>query len=231
MSTKFSKLTYDQDKICTPCKKFEVPCIILPECHEKYRARQIHRRQYLYDYEDWYRVRVIYLDYYYGRYETRLPVYRSLYSHRTLFWVSFSHLEVGINSPKSKYSKLQQVLVNGNYKHVVVEPSLTWNAVAPTEIQDSRTYDTKAPIYRFRTVSKYVKGGFPKDRLVRTNTSTEKDRFHFNFYLQEDPRVFLSTPTYKEWTNKQDRVPTTYTKTFLAQREIRFHPFCSYRLH
>jgi hypothetical protein len=126
------------------------------------------------------------LDYYNSRHETRLPVHRSLYSHRTLFQVSFSHLEVVIYSPKSKYAQLQQVLVNGNYKHVVVEPSLTWNAVAPTETQDCRTYDTEAPINLFRIVSKYVKGGLPKDRLVRTNTSTEKDRYHLNFVQRVD---------------------------------------------
>jgi hypothetical protein len=59
-STTFSKLTYDQDKICTRCKKFEVPCIFLPEAQEKYRKRQINSRQYNYAYADWYRVRVIY---------------------------------------------------------------------------------------------------------------------------------------------------------------------------
>jgi hypothetical protein len=230
-STKFSKLTYDQDKICTRCKKFEVPCIFLPEGHEKYREREINSRQYHYAYADWYRVRVIYLDYYYSRYETRLPVYRSLYSHRTLFRVSFSHLEVAIDSPRCKYAHREYISVNGKFKPILVEPSLTWDKAVPKEIQEYRTYDTEEPINRFRIVSKYLKGGFPKDRLVRTNTSTEKDRFNLNFYLQEDPRVFLSTPTYKEWTDKQDRVPTTYTETFVVQRTIRFHPFRSYRRH
>jgi hypothetical protein len=142
--------------------------------------------------------------------------------------VSFSHLEVAINSPKSKYAQLQVALVDGNYKHIVVEPSLTWYTQVPTEIKDYRSYDTETPINQFRIVSKYVKGGFPKDRLVRTNISTEKDRYHLNFYLKEDPRVFLSTPTYKEWTDKQNRVPTTFDEKFVVQREIRFHPFCRY---
>jgi hypothetical protein len=82
---------------------------------------------------------------------------------------------VAIDSPTSKYAQLQQVLLNGNYKHIVVEPSLTWYKRAPTEIKDYRSYDTETPINRFRIVSKYVKGSFPKDRLVRTNISTEKD--------------------------------------------------------
>jgi hypothetical protein len=68
-------------------------------------------------------------------------------------------------------------------------------------------------------------GGFPKDRIVRTNISTDKYRYHLNFYLREDPQVFLSTPTYKEWTNKQDQVPITFDETFVVEREILFHPF------
>jgi hypothetical protein len=79
---------------------------------------------------------------------------------------------VAIDSPKSKYAQLEYIRVNGKSKHVLVEPSLTYYARAPTEIQDYRTYDTEAPINQFRIVSKYLMGCFPKDRLVRTNIST-----------------------------------------------------------
>jgi hypothetical protein len=38
-------------------------------------------------------------------------------------------------------------------------------------------------------------------------------------YIKEDPRVFLSTPTYEECINQ---MPSTYTQIFVAQRFIVF---------
>jgi ribosomal protein L24E len=56
-------------------------------------------------------------------------------------------------------------------------------------------------------------------------------------YVEEDPQVFLFKPTKEEWINKQNRVPTTFTKTFVEkhlavfkQRQKRLQSFCNYRL-
>jgi hypothetical protein len=149
----FSRLTYNQDKLRVRCKKLSLPTTtVLPSFSIRLNS----------EYADWYRIRIIYLDYHYSRYESRLPVHRSLYSHRTLFRVSFSHLEVAINCANK--TRLEEVRSpNGRWKFIQVDPQLTFGHQIPTERPYSRKYDTKTPLNTFQVIYKSVKGGFPKD--------------------------------------------------------------------
>jgi hypothetical protein len=87
--------------------------------------------------------------------------------------VSFSHLEIGISF--TKQTILKEVRLNGEWRKNMVVWQLTFDNQVPTELPNSRTYDTKAPVNCFQIISKYVKGGFPKDQLVRTSISTGED--------------------------------------------------------
>jgi hypothetical protein len=138
---------------------------------------------------------------------------------------------VAINCPEHKYSQLKEVPVYGFYKHSTVEPKLTFDTQVKTELLHYRTSNTKAPINRFWVISKYVKGGFPKYQPVCTGISTGEDRNNLQFYLQEDTKVFLCNPSYKEWTDKQNRVPTTFTETLVEEEVLQFHPFCRFLHH
>jgi hypothetical protein len=80
-----------------------------------------------------------------------------------------------------------------------------------------KEYDNEKPINQFRVLSKYVKGGYPRDRVLQENLDTEEDTYSLQFYIKEDPRVFLITPTYEEWIDKQNQVPSTYTQIFVKQ--------------
>jgi hypothetical protein len=88
--------------------------------------------------------------------------------------VSFSNLEIAINC--AKRARLEEVRrSDGGWKFITVDAPLTFGNQIPTELPYSRTYDTKAMINRIRVISKYVKGGFPKDQLVRTGVSAGED--------------------------------------------------------
>jgi hypothetical protein len=58
--------------------------------------------------------------------------------------------------------------------------------------------------------------------VLRENLDTEEDTYSLQFYIKEDPRVFLSTPTYEEWINKQNQVSSTYAQIFVKQKLIVF---------
>jgi hypothetical protein len=76
---------------------------------------------------------------------------------------------------------------------------------APKQLYFDSHHDSAAPLMnRLRVVSKYAKGGFPKDQLVRNDIGIEEDRYSHGLYVEEDPRVFLRTPTYTEWIDKQN---------------------------
>jgi hypothetical protein len=67
--------------------------------------------------------------------------------------------------------------------------------------------------------------------VLRDNLETEEGTYLLQFYTKEAPRVFLSTPTYKEWINKQNQIPSTYTQIFVAQKLIVFKSPGQTRLH
>jgi hypothetical protein len=58
--------------------------------------------------------------------------------------------------------------------------------------------------------------------LVRTSISTGEDRYTLKFYFEEDPRIFLCPPTYKEWIDKQNQVPAAFTEKFVMQKIVIF---------
>jgi hypothetical protein len=135
---------------------------------------------------DYYWLQITHLDYHCIRNKTRLPVVRSLYSQRTLFRVSFYYIE-WVNSYKEHFTKIE----------------------VPQNKYFNKRHNRKAPINWFRIVSKYVKGGFPRDRVLQENLDTEEDAYSLRSYNREEPRVCWSTPTYKQWINKQNQVPST----------------------
>jgi hypothetical protein len=101
----FLGLTYNQDKLRVRWKRLSLPPTTeLPNFLIRLN----------YEYADLFWVKIIDLDYHYSRRESQFPVHRSLYSHCTLFRVSFSHLEVAINCPEHRHAQLKEVEVNGN---------------------------------------------------------------------------------------------------------------------
>jgi hypothetical protein len=104
-----------------------------------------------YGYSDHNWLRITHLDYHYSRNETRLPVIGSLYSQ---FRVSFSYIEKD-NSYQKHFTK-QEV---------------------PKKSFFNNKYNSEAPINRFCVLSKYVKGGFSRDRLIRQNLDTEGETY------------------------------------------------------
>jgi hypothetical protein len=81
-------------------------------------------------------------------------------------------------------------------------------------------YNSLAPINRFQVLSKTVKGGFSRDWVLQENLDTEEDTYSLQFYNEEDPRFFLCTPTYKEWINKQNQIPSTLLKSLSNKNEL-----------
>jgi hypothetical protein len=85
-------------------------------------------------------------------------------------------MEVAINCTEQRYYHLDEVEVYGEHKFISVDPQLTFGNQVPTELPHYNTYDTKPRINRFRVIFKYVKGGFPEDRLVQMGISTGEAR-------------------------------------------------------
>jgi hypothetical protein len=112
----FSKLKYNQDKLGMRCEKLDIPCVVLPEKYQEYRIRN-------YGYANLYRLQFSYWDYHLSRYDTQLPILRSLFSQPTLFWVSFLDIEwVNFNQRisqskkrRSNYSGTQSTIVQRQY--------------------------------------------------------------------------------------------------------------------
>jgi hypothetical protein len=108
-----------------------------------------------------YQLQITHSDYHYSTNETQF------FSQQTLFPVSFSHKE----------------WVKSFSKHFTKQET-------PRQLLWRSEHDSAAPVNRFRVVSKYVKGGLPKDRLVQSNIGIEEDRYSQRLYVEEDPRVF-----------------------------------------
>jgi hypothetical protein len=81
-----------------------------------------------------------------------------------------------------------------------------------------KEYNSEAPINRFRILSKYINGGISRDRVLQENLDTEEDAYALQFYIKEDPRVFLSTPTTK--SGSINKIKYQPTQIFDAQKLI-----------
>jgi hypothetical protein len=144
--TPFWKLIYNQDKLSTIFPKLDIPCVVLPK-KLKYQEYRIENNGYAY----LYRLRITLLNYHYSTNKTQLPVLRSLFSQRTLFRVSFSHIE-WVKSCSKNVTKQE----------------------APRQLVWRSEHDSAAPVNKFWVVSKYVKGGFPKE--ISTNRHRDRRR-------------------------------------------------------
>jgi hypothetical protein len=197
----FSTLSPNQDKRKTNCKKLKLSSGILPEEYQDYCNEA-------YGYSDHYWLLITQLDYHYSRNKTRLPVIWSLYSQRTLFQDAIPYIAWVISCTEH----------------------FTKGEVLQNNFLDKED-DSEAPINWFQVLSKNVKGWFPWDTVLRENLDTEEDTYSLQLYIKEDPRVFLSTPTYKEWIDKQNQIPSTYTQLFVEKKIFIFKSPRQTRLH
>jgi hypothetical protein len=113
--------------------------------------------------------------------------------------VSFSYIEK-VNSYREHFTK-QEVPKNSFF---------------------NKEYNSEAPINGYQVLSKYLKGGFPWDKVIQQILDTYKDTYSLQFYIKVDLRAFLSTLTYKEWIVKQNQVPVTYTQVFVEQKIVTY---------